>query len=298
MGLKPWGCRGRVPAFFSRVAAHRLPLSPLPPPSHTPQHLYLLDLCYLANFFYLYHLWFRPTSLPLRRACFALATGPLALSVPTFRNSLVFHSADKCTSLFIHIGPALVAWAARWHPGPLAGVAPTAASSAAERACAAATARGPWWSPFTVAACRYGGGRSSLPAGWNDATLSQLVLGALFPWYAEWVVLYSLLIFWLMAGRIERKGLQTLYKYYAARPTTPLARAVSSVPPAIGPVVYMGFHAVAVTLSLCLTNIWWHSYTAHSLFVIALVGACAYNGGTHYLDYLLRVAVREAAKNE
>lgn len=257
-------------------------------------HLFLLDMCYLVNIFYLYHLWFKPTSLPLRRACFAFATGPLALSVPTFRNSLVFHSADKMTSLFIHIGPALVAWAARWHPGPLPGVAPTAAASAAERACAAAAARGPWWAPLTATACRFGGGRGALPAGWNDATLGQLVGGALFPWYFSWFFIYALLIFGVMKRRIERRGYQTLFGYYMARPTTVLARAVSAVPPWAGPVVYMGIHALATTIALCLSVIWWHSYVAHSLFVIALVGACARAGGTFYLDYLLRVAVREA----
>lgn len=32
------------------------------------------------------------------------------------RNSLVFHSLDKITSLFLHWYPACVAWTERWHP--------------------------------------------------------------------------------------------------------------------------------------------------------------------------------------
>lgn len=32
------------------------------------------------------------------------------------RNSLVFHSLDKITSLFLHLFPAGVVWTERWHP--------------------------------------------------------------------------------------------------------------------------------------------------------------------------------------
>jgi hypothetical protein len=35
-------------------------------------------------------------------------TGPLASAIITWRNSLVFHSLDKVTSLFIHMYPPLV----------------------------------------------------------------------------------------------------------------------------------------------------------------------------------------------
>src|SRR4051794_7827254 len=34
-------------------------------------------------------------------------TGPLAWAIVTWRNSMVFHSLDKITSMFIHITPTL-----------------------------------------------------------------------------------------------------------------------------------------------------------------------------------------------
>ena len=46
---------------------------------------------------------------------FAIANGPLALAIAMWRNSLVFHSLDKMTSMFIHILPALVTFSERWH---------------------------------------------------------------------------------------------------------------------------------------------------------------------------------------
>jgi hypothetical protein len=48
----------------------------------------------------------------------AFNTGPLAWSTLTFRNSLVFHDLDKSTSVMLHLGPALVSWALRWHTPP------------------------------------------------------------------------------------------------------------------------------------------------------------------------------------
>lgn len=40
--------------------------------------------------------------------CYCAAHGPLAFSVATWRNSLVFHSLEKMTSLFIHLYPPFV----------------------------------------------------------------------------------------------------------------------------------------------------------------------------------------------
>jgi hypothetical protein len=41
-------------------------------------------------------------------------SGPLASAIITWRNSLVFHSLDKVTSLFIHVYPPVVLTVIRW----------------------------------------------------------------------------------------------------------------------------------------------------------------------------------------
>jgi Protein of unknown function (DUF2838) len=46
---------------------------------------------------------------------FALVNGPLLWAIPVFRNSLVFHSIDKITSLFIHASPIVMTYVARWY---------------------------------------------------------------------------------------------------------------------------------------------------------------------------------------
>ncbi|PNH06846.1 hypothetical protein TSOC_006751 [Tetrabaena socialis] len=77
-------------------------------------HYYLYDFCYYANLLLVLHLTLLPTWAPLAKVTFAYNTGPLAWSILTFRNSLVFHDLDKVTSLFLHLVPALVSWSLRW----------------------------------------------------------------------------------------------------------------------------------------------------------------------------------------
>ncbi len=51
----------------------------------------------------------------LLRVLFANTTGPLLSAVWVWKNSAVFHSLDKMTSLFIHIIPALLSFTQRWY---------------------------------------------------------------------------------------------------------------------------------------------------------------------------------------
>ena len=77
-------------------------------------HYFLLDFCYIANLACLVQVIAFPHFQPLIIANFAHATGPLALAIPTWRNSLVFHSLDKITSVFIQALPALLLFCTRW----------------------------------------------------------------------------------------------------------------------------------------------------------------------------------------
>lgn len=70
-------------------------------------HYFLFDFCYAANLAALAFLWIWPHSPFLFTIVYCAAHGPLAWSVITWRNSLVFHSLEKVTSTFIHIYPPL-----------------------------------------------------------------------------------------------------------------------------------------------------------------------------------------------
>lgn len=60
-------------------------------------------MCYFVNMLDLLWLWFTPESTTLFICCYLLTMGPLASAIITWRNSMVFHSLDKVTSLFIHM---------------------------------------------------------------------------------------------------------------------------------------------------------------------------------------------------
>lgn len=70
-------------------------------------HYFLADLCYFVNFLLLLSLWIFPGSKRLFTSVFCLAFGNNAVAIIMWRNSLVFHSFDKVTSLFIHIMPCV-----------------------------------------------------------------------------------------------------------------------------------------------------------------------------------------------
>lgn len=68
-------------------------------------HYFLADLCYFVNFLLFLSIWIFPGSKRLFLAAYCLAFGNNAVAIIMWRNSLVFHSFDKVTSLFIHIMP-------------------------------------------------------------------------------------------------------------------------------------------------------------------------------------------------
>jgi hypothetical protein len=261
-------------------------------------HYYLLDLCYFGNVLTLYSIWWAPASLHARHAAFAFGAGPLLWAIPAFRNAAVFHDADKMTSLFIHAGPALVAWAGRWRPGPLVGLAPTAAAAAAARAVAAKVGLGggwghaaprpsaPWWSwrsPLHALAV-------TLPAGWESASPRDL-LAAAAPIYLAWAVPYSLFLFVFAAKRIRARGYATLYGYLTRSPEGAVTRMVAGFPPAARPAAFMGAHALATAASVALASFLWDSYVLHTGALIAAVGVSAFNAASFY-EYLINKAAR------
>lgn len=77
-------------------------------------HYFLADLCYFVNVLLLLWLYVFPHSRTLYIAVFCLSNGPILWAILAWRNSLVFHSLDKITSLFIHIAPPLTLYTLRW----------------------------------------------------------------------------------------------------------------------------------------------------------------------------------------
>eukprot|EP00571_Detonula_confervacea_P011085 CAMPEP_0172307706 /NCGR_PEP_ID=MMETSP1058-20130122/8500_1 /TAXON_ID=83371 /ORGANISM="Detonula confervacea, Strain CCMP 353" /LENGTH=428 /DNA_ID=CAMNT_0013019943 /DNA_START=20 /DNA_END=1306 /DNA_ORIENTATION=- len=77
-------------------------------------HYFMYDFCYYAQVLLLVHMYKYPNNIELGKALFSISNGPLASAIIMWRNSLVFHSMDKMTSMFIHILPPLVMFSRRW----------------------------------------------------------------------------------------------------------------------------------------------------------------------------------------
>ncbi|KAH7052432.1 hypothetical protein BKA57DRAFT_455600 [Linnemannia elongata] len=82
-------------------------------------HFFLLDMCYFVNVVVIMYLYVFPQSQALLGAVWLLSHGPLAFAIVTWRNSLVLHSLDKVTSVYIHMSPPITLYVVRWlYPDP------------------------------------------------------------------------------------------------------------------------------------------------------------------------------------
>eukprot|EP01059_Diplonema_ambulator_P036873 TRINITY_DN9454_c4_g1_i1.p1 TRINITY_DN9454_c4_g1~~TRINITY_DN9454_c4_g1_i1.p1 ORF type:complete len:372 (+),score=147.85 TRINITY_DN9454_c4_g1_i1:47-1117(+) len=83
--------------------------------SKNKMQYFLIDFCYFVQATHLYEAAFpSPTLFTIN---FLFANGPLAFAIIAWRNSLVFHSLDKVTSVYIHVLPLCLSYCDRWARG-------------------------------------------------------------------------------------------------------------------------------------------------------------------------------------
>lgn len=93
-----------IPLMVARYIIYRADLS----------HYFMYDFCYFAQIMMVMHIYKYPENTQLGKALFSISNGPLLLAIIMWRNSIVFHSFDKMTSMFIHLLPSLVTFCRRW----------------------------------------------------------------------------------------------------------------------------------------------------------------------------------------
>mmetsp|Transcript_2260 Transcript_2260/g.3049 ORF Transcript_2260/g.3049 Transcript_2260/m.3049 type:complete len:333 (+) Transcript_2260:58-1056(+) len=243
--------------------------------------LYMLDFCYFAGFYYVSicaffgvvrvcfgtETFLTPFNDELFRIFFAFASGPLAWSIYIFRNSLVLHDPDYTTSVWIHLSPALTVWCLRWGGG--LGLAHTEQYFPdLFRVCPGV--------PFPTAdACMFDVWCAACPAG-----LYEFILHPLLFYVVMWAVPFYIVVFVLLREYIEREGKDTLFKYLSRGNTLgPLIRAA---PSSLQPLVYMLIHGTSVVVFSALGYVFWHSFWAHTIFLVAMIFKAVHNG-SHYL---------------
>lgn len=220
-------------------------------------HYFLADLCYFVNVLLALSIWVFPNSKRLFTAAYCLAYGNNAVAIIMWRNSLVFHSFDKVTSLFIHIMP-----------------------------CATLHCIVHLLPPDEQ--------RVKFPAIWTIKTsppgsptayanLLSMLAWSTIP-YAFWQLSYYFFI------TVRRKD-----KIAAGRPTsytwlrksyskTWIGGFVLSLPEALQETAFMLIQYLYAVLTMVPCPLWFLSRWASSLFLITVFSWSIYNGSTYYID--------------
>ncbi|KAJ4306327.1 hypothetical protein N0V88_001127 [Collariella sp. IMI 366227] len=220
-------------------------------------HYFLADLCYFVNFLLLLSIWIFPFSKRLFTATYCLAFGNNAVAIIMWRNSLVFHSMDKVTSLFIHIMPCATLHCIVHLLNP-----------------AAQHDRFP-----AIWAIK------SSPPGSATAYANPLsmLLWSSLP-YAIWQLTYY---FFITVRRRE--------KIAAGRPTSFtwlrksyskvwIGKVVLSLPGALQEPAFMLIQYTYAVLTMLPCSLWFNYRWASAAFLMAVFVWSVYNGSTYYID--------------
>ncbi|KAI7905278.1 uncharacterized protein BX663DRAFT_502326 [Cokeromyces recurvatus] len=248
-------------------------------------HYFFFDLCYYVNLLTLLFLWAFPSSTLLYTAAFTLTNGPVIWAIITWRNSLVFHSLDKVTSVFIHIFPALVTYTLRWLP---------VLHRDPEIALAYRNLHFP--------------GASQMPStmGW----WYTLIVSTLF--YLAWQIFYIAVVVIARGDKVEKGSYTTSYstllndssdsnKKKGKKPFILRLACMFGERYKLPMLIFWQFW---YTLGTCaLTYFYYKSFWLHSFCLVTMFGVSVWNGASYYIDvfskrYLTEVENQLAAFKE
>ena len=219
-------------------------------------HYFLADLCYFVNFIALLSIWVFPSSKRLFISTYCLAYGNNAIAIVMWRNSLVFHSLDKVTSLFIHVMPCAVLHAL---------VHLTPADILHDRFPAI----------FNI--------KYSPPGSPEHYSLVAMMTWATLP-YAIWQLSYHFLITvrrreQIAAGRPT--SFTWLRKSYAK---TWIGRIVLGLPDILQEPAFMFIQYAYACLTIIPCPIWFWYRWFSAAFLMSVFSWSIYNGANYYMD--------------
>ncbi|KAG4416826.1 hypothetical protein IFR04_010022 [Cadophora malorum] len=219
-------------------------------------HYFLADLCYFVNFMCVLTIWFFPNSKRLFISTYCLAFGNNAIAIAMWRNSMVFHSFDKVTSLFIHIMPCVTLHCLVHLISP-------------------AHQQDRFPAIWTI--------KTSPPGSKTHYGLLAMTLWSTIP-YAVWQLSYHFLI------TVRRRE-----KIAAGRPTSFtwlrksyskawIGKLVLSLPDSLQEPAFMLIQYSYAVATMLPCPLWfWYRY-ASATFLMAVFCWSVYNGATYYID--------------
>ena len=221
------------------------------------KHFLLLDFCYFANGLALAYLWLYPSSPELFQTMFMISNGPLAWSVLTFSQALVFHSHAHMTSIFIHVSPMFLTFCLRW----------------TDRTT----------HPFAIC-------DAPLNESCMGVSSYTLLINAFTTFYLPWIVLYYLITFIALGDYLKTRNYQTLYDRVVN--AGPAAKVMSSAFSLTGArhelakkAIYMFSHLIFGVVTMSFATLHWHSFAAHAAFCVAICSASIWNASSYYFSH-------------
>jgi len=219
-------------------------------------HYFLADLCYFVNALALLTIWLFPRSKRLFISTYCLAYGNNAVAIVMWRNSLVFHSLDKVTSLFIHVMPPVTLHC-------LVHLTPSEILSTRFPAI------------YNI--------KYSAPSSPEHYSLLDMLTWATLP-YAVWQLFYHFLITVrrreeIAAGRPT--SFTWLRKSYAK---TWIGRVVLGLPNALQEPAFMLIQYSYAILTIVPCPIWFWSRWASAAFLMIVFSWSVWNGANYYMD--------------
>lgn len=219
-------------------------------------HYFLFDLCYFVNMLSMLSIWAFPRSKRLFISTYCLAYGNNAVAIAMWRNSMVFHSLDKVTSLFIHIMPPVTLHC-------LVHLTP------------ADVLRDRFPAVYSI--------KFSKPGSPEHYSLSAMIVWATIP-YAVWQLSYH---FFITVRRRE--------KIAAGRPTsftwlrrsyskTAIGRFVLSLPETMQEPAFMLIQYCYALLTMVPCSLWFWSRWASASFMFFVFIWSIWNGANYYMD--------------
>ena len=261
----------------------------------------------LVPFFQSYHSYIQTMGPLVFRVFFTWCVGPLALSIATFRNSLVFHSSDQIIILAVHISPNLAVYGMKWWASDLM----TTFGNIFPINCRSNVEMNSWFYPANFITQS-----DDCPGSFRD-----LVMVPILSYITLWSIPYFL-FFFLFGVEFISKGdhftntsarlfslshtlkpshyyshsllwclpsiLGAYHTMYSTMKDKEPLRGILSwggKNESIKPIIYMTFHGVLCSLTFVVVGpLLWHSFVLHTLYLLVLLSMAIKNSASYYFE--------------
>ncbi|KYQ93629.1 hypothetical protein DLAC_05011 [Tieghemostelium lacteum] len=224
-------------------------------------HYFLFDFCYYANILLLFYLYvYKSPSLFILTYC--ISNGPLIVAVIPYRNSMVFHSLDKATSVFIHILPSVVTYSLRWN------------------------------SPEILATVD----KQDIGIGWRQFFFYPILF------YVLWQCVYLVYVYQMRKDVVREKGYITSLELLSRIPKNKkpsfITKLLNSAGQQNAKILLIFFQFLYTCLTLIPCRLLYNRQILHSVYIVLILLVSIWNGANFYVTVFSNNYVKEMKDRE